>query len=32
MMFVAGFFMGASTVIGILVIAACAIWKEMAWG
>ncbi len=29
MMFVAGFFMGASTVIGALVIAACAIWKRV---
>jgi hypothetical protein len=30
MMFVAGFIMGASTAIGCLIIAACAIWKEMA--
>jgi hypothetical protein len=30
MMFVAGFVMGAATVIGVLVIAACAIWKQIA--
>lgn len=30
MMFIAGFFMGAATVICALVIAACAIWKQIA--
>lgn len=29
MTFIAGFIMGASTVVGILVIAACAIWKDL---
>jgi hypothetical protein len=29
MMFIAGFLMGASTVIAGLVIAACAIWKRV---
>ena len=28
-MFIAGFAMGAATVIGALVIAACAIWKDI---
>ncbi|EQB03930.1 hypothetical protein L286_11240 [Sphingobium sp. HDIP04] len=30
MMFVAGFFMGAGTVIGILILTACAIWKDLS--
>ncbi|KMS58682.1 hypothetical protein V473_02525 [Sphingobium cupriresistens LL01] len=30
MIFIAGFVMGAATVIGVLVIAACAIWKQIA--
>jgi hypothetical protein len=30
MMFVAGFFMGAGSVIGILILAACAIWKDLS--
>lgn len=30
MIFIAGFFMGAATVIGGIVIAACAIWKQIA--
>lgn len=30
MIFIAGFFMGAATVIGGFVIAACAIWKQIA--
>lgn len=29
MMFAAGFFVGASTIVGGLVIAACAIWKDL---
>lgn len=29
MMFCAGFAMGAATVIGVAVIAACAIWKDL---
>lgn len=30
MIFAAGFFMGAATIIGGLVIAACLIWKQLA--
>jgi uncharacterized membrane protein len=30
MIFVAGFFIGAGTVIGILILAACAIWKDLS--
>jgi hypothetical protein len=30
MIFAAGFFMGAATVAGGLVIAACLIWKQLA--
>lgn len=30
MMFIAGFFIGTATVIGGIVIAACAIWKQVA--
>lgn len=29
MTFIAGFIMGASTVVGCLIIAACAIWKDL---
>lgn len=29
MMFVAGFFIGASTIVGGFIIAACAIWKDI---
>ena len=29
-MFVAGFFMGAGSVIGILILVACAIWKDLS--
>lgn len=29
MMFLAGLFMGAGTVVSVLILAACAIWKDL---